>query len=335
MKKCFFYVLLICFLSACSNNDNPDVSDIKVDATIHRFDTDFFSADTNNISGAMASLQKKYPYFFPDFVNFIVVDPNDTITKPEASFRQYLKNTRSLYNAFKVSEQQLQTAEKDIKKGFQYIQYYYPDYQLPKVVSYSGLIGDPPVALTQNAIAIGLQMYAGNNFAAYNTPDAQQVFPQYISRRFEPAYIAANCMQNLAEDIYPDQSRGKGLIEQMIEKGKQWHLLNKLAPHLADSVKTGYTKKQLDWCNKNEGNIWATFSKTTDVYSTDPLTLQAFIGESPKTEGFTDYSPGKLGQWMGLQIVKTYASKNKQLTLQQLLATDARKLFLEAKYKPK
>ena len=39
------------------------------------------------------------------------------------------------------------------------------------------------------------------------------------------------------------------LIEQMIEKGKQWWLMDKFLPETADSVKTGYTQKQLEWCS--------------------------------------------------------------------------------------
>jgi hypothetical protein len=178
-------------------------------------------------------------------------------------------------------------------------------------------------------------MYAGKDFAAYNTLEAQQVFPQYISRRFEPVFISANCFQNVANDIYPDNSKGRPLLDQMIEKGKQWYLLDKFLPTTADSLKTGYTLAQVNWCKKNEGIIWATISKNTDLYTTDPLTLQNYIGESPKTEGMPDSSPGNIGQWIGWQIVKTFAEKNSQVKLPQLLATNAQDILQGAKYKPR
>ena len=50
--------------------------------------------------------------------------------------------------------------------------------------------------------------------------------------------------------------RAKALVEQMIEKGKQWWLLDKFLPATPDSLKTGYTKQQLKWCEENEGLIW-------------------------------------------------------------------------------
>ena len=35
----------------------------------------------------------------------------------------------------------------------------------------------------------------------------------------------------IVDDLFPDQSNGKPLIEQMVEKGKQWYLLDKFLPH--------------------------------------------------------------------------------------------------------
>ena len=44
-------------------------------------------------------------------------------------------------------------------------------------------------------------------------------------------------MKSVADDIYPDKSVGRPLIEQMIEKGKHWFLLDKFLPDAPDSVK--------------------------------------------------------------------------------------------------
>ena len=99
-----------------------------------------------------------------------------------------------------------------------------------------GLIGDPSIALTKDALAIGLQMYLGKNFSAYNTLEAIDKFPQYISRRFDAQYIPVNCFQNIAQDIYPEKPQGQSLIEQMIEKGKQWWLVDKFLPATLQTV---------------------------------------------------------------------------------------------------
>lgn len=322
--------------AGCGNNNTPDVSGIKVDASIARFDKDFFAIDTLQLSPGLNALQNKYPYFFSDFIqNIVIAGSIDSSHNLPAFVQQYISHSRPLYDSAQKKFNSLSNLESELKTGFQFVKYYYPSYKIPKVVSYVGLIGDPSVAITKDAMAIGLQMFLGKDFSAYTTPEAFDKFPQYISRRFEPQYIASNCLQNIALDIYPDDIKGRNLVEQLVEKGKQWWLSNKFLPNTEDSLRTGFTQAQLNWCKANEGLIWNYIVQNFDLYTTEPSTIQNFIGEAPKTDGMPDNSPGNIGQWIGLQIVKAFAEKKSGLTVQQVLQTDAKKLFEESKYKPK
>lgn len=328
-----FFTVIVC--SSCGNNHAPDVSGIKVDASVARFDKDFFAADTNRIMESLDAVQKKYPYFFTDFIqNVIVQGSTDTLHSLPIVLNAYIAHSRPLFDSVQLKFNNLGDIENQLQKGFQYVKYYYPNYKLPKLVTYSGLIGDPSVALTKEAMAIGLQMYLGKYFSAYNTPEAIDKFPQYISRRFAPEYIPVNCLQNIALDIYPEKPQGQTMIEQIIEKGKQWYITDKFLPAAPDSLKTGFTQPQLDWCKNNEGLIWNYIIQNNDIFTTEPSTIQNFIGEAPKTDGMPDASPGNIGQWIGWQIVKKFADKNSQLSLPQVLQTDAKKIFEDAKYKP-
>jgi hypothetical protein len=134
----------------------------------------------------------------------------------------------------------------------QHVKYYFPDYKIPGFITYLSTLDGPGIALTKNYIAIGMHQYAGKNFGAYFEEEVQRLYPFYISRRFDEEYMAANCMKAIVNDLFPDKTGGKPLIEQMIEKGKQWYLLDLFIPDAADSVKTFYTQKQLDWCERNE-----------------------------------------------------------------------------------
>jgi hypothetical protein len=335
MNKLIVTILTLIMLSGCGNNNAPDVSDIKVDASIGRFDKDFYGADTNHIIQSLGVIQKKYPYFFTDFIqNIVVGGTTDTLHELPFLINTYINHSRPLYDSVQKKFSSFDNIDEQLKKGFQYVKYYYPNYKLPKLVTYSGLIGDPSVALTKDAMAIGLQMYLGKYFSAYNTPEAIDKFPQYISRRFEPEYIPVNCLQNIALDIYPEKPQGQTLVDQIIEKGKQWYMIDKFLPAGADSLKTGFTQAQLDWCRSNEGLVWNYIIQNNDIYTTEPNTIQNFIGEAPKTDGMPDASPGNIGQWIGWQIVKKFADKS-GLGLQQVLQTEAKKIFEDAKYKPK
>jgi len=335
MSKLVVIILALAALCSCGNNNAPDVSGIKVDVAIARFDRDFFSADTSHIVQGLDAVQKKYPYFFADFIqNIVIAGTIDTLHTLPVLVNTYISHSRPLYDSVQKKFNRLDDIQNELEKAFRFVKYYYPAYKLPKPVAYSGLIGDPSVALTKDAMAIGLQMYLGKNFSAYNTPEAIDKFPQYISRRFEPAYIPVNCIQNIALDIYPEKPQGQALIEQIIEKGKQWYMTDKFLPAAPDSLKTGFTQSQLNWCKNNEGLVWNYIIQNNDIYTTEPAIIQTFIGEAPKTDGMPDASPGNIGQWIGWQIVKKFADKT-GLGLPQIMQTEAKKIFEEAKYKPR
>ena len=186
-------------------------------------------------------------------------------------------------------------------------------------------------------LGISLQFYLGPQFSIYQDPFfVQNVAPSWRSRRFSREFIIADAMQLVVSDLYPDNSASRPLVEQMVEKGKRWYLLDKLLPDVPDSVKTGYTQKQLDWCHKNEGLIWSYIIQSGDLQSLNPTVIQNYIGEGPFTQGFSqEDSPGNLGQWIGWQIVKKYAGKNTSLTPDAIMKTPAASILEAAKYKPK
>jgi len=322
-------------LTACGNNKKkPDVSGIKTDISIERFEQTFFRIDTNNIREGLADLRNAYPAFYPVFMQHILqLQPQDT-----ASFsilRTIISSYRPINDSIQKKYANLNWLEKELEESFQYVKYYYPQYHIPRVITFIGTLDAPGAVVTPDYLAIGLHQFGGKNFSVYQDEVVQQVYPSYISRRFDKEYITANAMKAIADDIYPDQSVGKPLIEQMVEKGKQWYLLDHFLPDAADSIKTGYTTKQLNWANENEGNIWSYIIKNENPYSIEPHVIQTYIGEAPFTQGMPESSPGNIGQWIGWRIVQQYAAKNDQLSLQEILATPARKIFEESKYKPK
>ena len=190
--------------------------------------------------------------------------------------------------------------------------------------------------MTTDRIAIGLQQFAGKDFEGYQTVQVKELYPSYISRRFDAAYIPSNCLQAIVLDLFPDKSNGLPLIEQMIEKGKQWWLLDQFLPNTSDSIKTGYTQAQLNWCGQNEGLIWSYIIKNDELRSINPTTIQTYIGEGPFTQGFSqEQSPGNIGQWIGWQIVKKFVANNPGLNPTEVMNTPAAEILDRAKYKPK
>jgi hypothetical protein len=344
MKNFFIVFSIAVLLAACSNDDNtPDVSNIKVEVSVERFDKDFFSIDTVGVEKGLRGLELKYPTVYRIFIQNILGLNDSSLDKGVINF---IGQNKFIADAADKEFKNTDELKKDFEKAFQYIKYYFPNYKIPKIVTIVG----PPDALAQTStgeqtpnfigpdfLGLSLQFYLGNDFSLYKDEFfITNIAPEYRSRRFDKKYMVSDAMKLIADDIYPDRSGAKGLIEQMIEKGKQWWLLEKFLPKAPDSIKTGFTKHQLNWCKENEGLIWNDIITTEkDLYTRDPRTLQNYIGEGPFTQSLGPASPGNIGQWIGWRIVKKFADKNSSMPVSDILKTDARKIFEQTKYKPK
>ena len=342
MKRFFLLAMAGWLLSGCHRNNTPDVSNIQVTVQTGRFDKYLFSRlDTTDAARGLSGLQSAFPNFTGDFITNILELPparypyTDSVSGSTFSeLKRFIRYTRPIYDSLSGSYDEARTT-RELTQAFKYLRYYFPAYQVPQIITYIGPFNAPGVAITSHAIAIGLQLYAGKDFSFYNSEEGIKSFPGYISRRFEPQYIPTNVMTAVIEDIYPDKNTDPALIEQMVGKGKQWYLLDKLLPDAPDSLKTGYTGAQLKWARENEGLVWNFFLESNDLYTTESSFIQGYIGEAPTTQDMPSSSPGNIGQWVGWQIVKAYADKHPDITIDVLMRTDAKKIFSESKYKPR
>ena len=341
-KTALIFIFSTIFFSCKTKKGIPNVSNINVNIRLDRFDKDFFAIDTNNVWDGLTKLNEKYPAITSIFLqNILGVDSALAST----GVRNFIRLSGNLHDTVNIVFKNTNDIERDFKKAFQYIKYYYPKYREPKIITIAGPVdalaesknGPTPDFMGQDFIGISLQFYLGKEFSVYSDPFfINNVAPEYRSRRFSKEYIIGDAMKLIISDMFPDKSVGKPLIEQMIEKGKQWYVLDKFLPTTSDSIKTGYTQQQLDWCNENEGLIWNYLIKNEDLNSLNPMVIQTYIGEAPFTQGFSqEYSPGNLGQWIGWQIIKKYVSKNPGLKPDEVMNTEASKILAEAKYKPK
>lgn len=338
MNKIVVCVLCSLLIFSCGNDKKaPDVSHIKVDLRIDRFDKDFFRLDSNAIPEGLRRLKAKYPAFYGDYMQGILgVSGNETDPNTQQLTRVMLSGYRSLYDAVESEVNDLAKQQRELKKAFQFVKYYFPEYKLPALVSFVGTLDAPGTILARQYIGIGLHQYAGKDFPGYQANEVKQLYPAYITRRFEQEYITANCMKAVVSDLFPDKSESRPLVLQMIEKGKQWWLLDRFLPAMADSLKTGYTAQQVKWCEDNEGLIWSYIVKNEDLYSVRVAVLQTYIGEAPFTPVFSqEMSPGNIGPWIGWQIVKAFEEKNPGMPLAEIMNTNAEQILEVSKYKPK
>lgn len=328
--------VVIFFLSCGSKRKNlPDVSHIKVPFEIKRFDKDLFALDTANLDAALTKLQERYPSFLNDYLyNILALPPQEDSTL--VMLKRFLHEYRPVYDSVQLRFENLKSLEKELVRALQYTRYYFPSYKQPDALTtFVGPIEGYANVLTHSGFAVGLQLYLGKNFSAYQLDYFREIYPLYQSKRFEAAYIPVNCMRNVIDDLYPFQSGNRPLAEQMVELGKRIYLLDLLLPETPDNLKLGYTEDQLKGCYKHEALIWNTLLQNELLYATDPILIRDYVNDGPKTPVLGEDSPGFIGQFTGWQIVKKWAEKQKDLTPQHLMETPARQIFDEAKYKPR
>lgn len=331
------YILALCLFFSCRTSEHkPDVSNIKIELSCKRFEKDFFSLDTNQMEKGIQGLYALYPSFAENYFSTIL-NTNPSWGRDTASsyIKGFIKAYRKLYDTSQLIFADFSSYEKEIKKTLQYLKYYFPTYHAPaNIITYIGPLDGYGDIITEDAFIIALHHHLGSGASFYNNSWLLQTYPSYLTARFEPSYIAINCMKNVLSDMFPDIKQDATLSTQMIEQGKRMYLLEKLLPDAAAFQLIGYTEKQMKDCYAHESEIWNLFIQNNLLQTLDKNLIKNYIGESPKTQELGEGAPGNIGTFAGWQIVKKYISKMPDATLEQLMKTDDELIIETAKYKP-
>ncbi|MBM3432347.1 MAG: hypothetical protein FJX92_04995 [Bacteroidetes bacterium] len=337
MKKFIALWLPVFVFFACGEKIvAPDVSAVEMEVPVDRFDHSFFSIDTSRLVADLSQTQAKHPIFYTEFMEGIMGIPtNDRSTLALNNLLFFYRGYRPLYDTLMSTYKQVDDIQKSLKQGLQFVRHYFPKYPAnQKLIFFVGPFDAPGVIITEEGIAVGLQLYAGKNFPFYQSQQGISLFPNYISRRFERDYIVANCLQGVIKELCPNTSGS--LIDQIVRRGREAWLLERFLPYTADSLRMGFTKDQLRWCQANESLIWSYFLKNVDLHTTEKDIIQTFLGEGPFTAGLDqENSPGNLGTWVGRQIVRAYVRKNPTISPAALIQLEPAKILEGAAYKPR
>jgi hypothetical protein len=226
MRLTFVFVFASCLLFSCNNADKtPDLSNIKVELNTMRFEQALFTLDSSNYTANLDLLISKYPTFGENFLATILnTDPKWPADSAAGYVHGFTTAYRHVYDTAEIIFKDFSQYEKEIKQGVQLVKYYFPAYKDRKrIITYIGPLDGYGDILTDDDILVGLQHHLGQHFSLYRSTFVQETYPDYISNRFEPDYIAVNCMKNIVNDLYPEKMEDKPLVQQMVEKGTFIH----------------------------------------------------------------------------------------------------------------
>lgn len=322
--------------TGCGNTRKVDVSGIPVEVKIGRFDRDIRELKTGDPVKA-ARLQKKYGVFYSDYMENMLGVGSTARPAYLSELQRAMagKPWQDLQQSVDEVFPDLARQEAELTDAFRRIRYYFPQRPLPKVYSFlSGFQVQTPVG--NDYIGIGLDLFLGADAKYY--PALRQTFPRYVSRRFTPENIAPRVVEAVVREDMFAETDAPALLDKMVYNGKIMYLMDVFLPDAPDSLKIGYTQKQLEWCNTYEGDIWGYFLEENLLYNTDYQKIQKYLTDAPFTPGLgeNNASAPKLAVWTGWQIVRKFMDKHPDVTPEALMRmNNAQRILQEAVYKPK
>ena len=222
--------------------------------------------------------------------------------------------------------------KKEIKSVYQRMNYYYPGIMIPETYFYvSGVDYEIPAVMIQpDAVLISLDYYLGNEDGIYDYIG----MPRYRSLRCQPSYITRDLAQAFYDNMYARRAAKKDVLSEMINVGKQLYFIEAMNPTLPDSVLFGYSSQQAQWAQQYEADVWAAIVGNNMLYANDMMAFRNFFGDAPFTQAFSRESAPRLGEYIGLQIIRSYMTHN-DVTLQELMKNnDLQQIFQDSQYKP-
>ena len=318
MSKIIGIAVIIFTIVSCKQEAKTfvDVSNINVDVKINRFEQQFYIANETNLE----KLKNQYPYLFPS-------------QNADSIWFQKINNSEEQL-LFKKSQEVFKNFDEEkaqIEDLFKHITYYHPTFKSPKIITLiTNLDYENKIMYADSLLFISLDMYLGKKEEVYND------FPEYLSKNYDKSQLTVD-IANAISERFLIAGRNRQFIDEMVNEGKKLYLLDCYLPNVSDANKIGYLEDEIEWITLNETQIWTYFVENNLLYSTDSQLSKRFIDNAPFSKFYINIdkeSPGRVGVWLGWQIVRSYMNNN-NVTLSQLLRTNADEIFKKSKYKPK
>ncbi len=332
----FFALLSLISCDWSKSTKKPDVSSIDVELNWVDLYQDIAQIDTATISAQSAAIAAKHPAFFPFYVDQVMqfgpYAANDTAPYLR-NFKAYLANpyVKEVYDTIALVYKDMSREKQQLTKAFQYFKYYFPNKALPSIVTTASNFSYASYSYDTISLAISLDMYLGSEYKFYTA-----LYPNYLTQKFHRAYIVPDAVQVLGNMYFTYLPKENTLLANMIEEGKRLYFQDLLLPDAKDHNKIGYQVGQINWCKENEAEVWNFFVDNDLLYSTNKSDMRNVLEPGPTTTGMPMQAPGRVGAWVGWQIVRGFMQNNPKITYEQLLNQyDAQSILSKSKYKPK
>jgi len=318
MAKYISIILLLFGVFSCTSKQENriDVSEVKVEFSLDRFDVDFYTTTANTLQ----ETKDKYPFFF-------------SANEPDSIWINKINNAqeKELYAETQKLFSDVSFLRNDLEQLFKYIKYYNPKFKAPRVITLlSNIDHRNKVVYTKDYLLISLDVYLGAAHKFYAD------YPAYIKQNYHKNHLIVD----IATEIIKTEVKrfnDRTFVGKMVKEGVKLYLLDLYIPKASDANKIGFSVKKHAWAMDNEEQVWKYFIENKLLFSTDTKLNKRFIDLGPFSKFYRsedNRSPGRIGAWVGRQIVRSYMEHN-DVSLPELLETSPEEIYRKSKYKPK
>ena len=311
-------IIFIISIYSCNRvqNNASEIKEIPVDVKLDRFDKYFYDQEKYDLK----SLKDKFPFFFPiRFSDSVWINRrNDTLIRIlNNEISKKIINNSLIINPLKLM--------------FKHIKYYFPNYRIPRVITVSNNVDyNNKVILNDSLLIISIDTYLGSKNKIYDG------IPKFIRYEMDLNFLTSNIIEEFSK-YHIKKTNDRTFLSEMIYHGKKHYLKDLLLPNNNEKTKIGFNEEKLRWAKENEIFIWKYFIENKLLYDTNRELVNRFINPAPFSKFYLELdreSPGKIGQWIGWNIVKSYVKNNPTVSLSEVLKKSEFEIFQYSKYKP-
>lgn len=334
MKYIFpFCIVGLLFLFSCGNDQEeqgcafvPETSGIRVEIKLTSLSDSLAAISSKKELVKLLDNHKALREFFFKRQQY----PNDSAFINEL----YKRFTHKSFDTLAIEVNRVfgneQKLREEFTQAFKNLKYYYPNSIVPRIETVvSGF--DTDMYVSDSLIIVGLDYFLGTG-AKYR-PNMYA----YMLRQYNPENIVPSTMLIYGIDprINHMDETNKTALADMIAYGKAFYFAKHMTPCTPDSVLMWYTPDEIQGAWKNQDLIWTRIIEDKLLYSTSHMLKQRYLGDRPKTVEVGTECPGRIAQWVGWQIIKSYMKEHPDRKLPDLMQSgNPDKLFEESKYKP-
>lgn len=323
MRLFLLSATLLCCVSCTGKRTQEDVPDLY----LKRFDVDFYHYLMNASDDA----------FWDNYSDFLKVYGENVLNigSPEdtdfpAKLKEYFSNPAimDLYQTEQEMFANISALNSEFSGALNYFLEEFPEIPRPEV--YMHVSGwEQKVVVTDHILSLSADFYLGSDYPYY-----QHFFYDYQRANMTQSRMAPDLLLGFMMANLPFEGREDVLLDRMLYEGKLIYILSCLLPEREVWDYVAYTKEEYDWCESNRTQIWKTILENQHLFTPDLRVVSQYIKEAPYTAFLPTQSPGRVGIWLGYQIISSYMKQNPEISFSGLMQkVDYQEILKDSKFR--